>query len=158
MATFTQIKAVRLTINDPADFIDIISVDSVADLPASTGSRIAYYLVDTGEYKSWNGTAWVDIADMEISDSRIGPWLDSFSESGAIIRGFDAIIQRLGQRLQMSKNSDGAESTEYTSLDSMLKYYRQIKADYITLANSEVKQDTGLYGHIADVEISGGLV
>lgn len=157
MATFNQIKAVRLILNDPADFIDIKSVPSSADLPTTAPKNIAYLLADSLSYVYFNVT-WINLDDMQISDSRISGWIDQYGESGATIRGFDAIIQRLGQRLQMSKNSDGAESTEYTSLDSMLKYYRQIKADYMALIASEVKQDTGVYGHIKDTEIAGGLI
>lgn len=157
MATFNQIKAVRLTINDPADFIDLVSVATYADLPASASKKISYQTADNTLYFYFDA-AWIEIEDLQISDSRISVWIDQYGESGAIIRGFDAIIQRLGQRLQMSKNSDGAESTEYTSLDSMLKYYRQIKADYMALIASEVKQDTGVYGHIKDTEIAGGLI
>lgn len=157
MAIFNQIKSVRLIIDDPANFIDLLSVPAFADLPASASKKIAYQTADNGLYFVFDST-WQEIEDLQISDARISAWLDSYGEAGAVIRGFDAIIQRLGQRLQMSKNSDGAESTEYTSLDSMLKYYRQIKADYMALIASEVKQDTGVYGHIKDTEIAGGLI
>jgi hypothetical protein len=157
MATFAEIKAVRLTLNDPADFIDLKSVATSADLPVSAPKNVAYKIIDYDSYVYFNVT-WINLDDMQISDSRISDWIDVYQVSGAVIRGFDAIIQRLGQKLQMSKNSDGAESTEYTSLDSMLKYYRQIKSDYAALTASEVKQDTGIYGHISDKEISGGLV
>jgi len=158
MATFNQIKAVRLIINDPPEYIDIIQVDNLAALPVAPALQTAYNLADTGSYMYHDGTNYVTIGDLQISDTRIGGWIDSFSESGSVVRCFQAIIAKLGARLQMVKNSDGAESTEYTSIDKLLAYYRQVSSDYLNIVASEVKKNTGRWGKAQAIEISGGLI
>lgn len=158
MATFAQIKTVRLILNDPANFIDLLSVANTAALPASPAPQTAYFVADISIWKLHNGTAYVSITDLQVSDSRIGEWFDAYGESVAVVRGYAAIIQRLGQMLQMVKNSAGAESTEYTSLDKMLAYYRRVSADYSALVASEASKDTGRWGKLAAPEIAGGYV
>jgi hypothetical protein len=158
MATFSEVKAVRLTINDPAEFIDIIQVANLAALPVSPAPQVAYNLLDTGAYMMHNGSAYVPITDLQVADSRIGEWVDGFQQQGAVIRSFAAIITKLGARLQMVKNSDGAESTEYTSIDKMLAFYRQISADYSAIASGEEKRSTGRWGKGQAIEIAGGMV
>jgi hypothetical protein len=58
----------------------------------------------------------------------------------------------------MVKNSDGAESTEYTSIDKLLAYYRQISKDFSSIADSEVKKSSGRWGSAQAIEIAGGIV
>jgi hypothetical protein len=158
MATFAQIKSIRLILNDPSGFIDIVSVANTAALPVSPVPQTAYFVVDIATYKMHNGTAYVSLTDMQVSDGRIGEWLDAFGEYGAVVRGYNTIIQRLGQQLQMVKNSDGAESTEYTGIDKMLAYYRSVLADYTKIASSEVQMETGRWGKLKAPEIAGGYV
>lgn len=158
MATFSDIKAVRLIINDPPEFINIIQVENAAALPVTPAGQTVYNLADTGAYMRYEASAYVAIDDMQVSDERLGIWIDEFAQIGAVKRGFQAIIQKLGARLIMAKNSDGAESTEYTSLDKMLAYYRQVYADYVAITSSEVKKSTGRWGSVASPEIAGGMV
>jgi hypothetical protein len=158
MATFTQIKSIRLILNDPANFIDLVSVANTAALPGTPAPQTAYFVADISTYKMHNGTAYVSINDLQVSDGRISEWFDAYGERGAVMRGYAAIIQRLGQQLQMVKNSDGAESTEYTSIDKMLAYYRQVSADYDKIVASETNKDTGRWGKLAAPEIAGGYV
>lgn len=154
MATFDQIKEVRLTISDPPGFIDLLEVATSGSLPVSPIAQTAYMTTDTGTYYDKSSGAWVAV-ELLVSDSAISGWIDTFGVDGAVRKAYERIIGTLPSRMQMVKNADGAESTEYQKLLDMLKFYRQRLED---LTPAEVAVNTGRWGKSRSVCVAGGNV
>ncbi len=152
MATFDQIKDVRLQIADPPGFIDFLEVANFAALPVTPVAQTGYKAVDTSTYYGHDGTSYSALSLM-VSDSRIGAWVDSFDVAGAVRKSIEAIVAQLPAQLQIVKNASGAESTEFTSLLDRQKFYRQWLAD-LTPVDSTVS--TGKYYKTVAAEIAGG--
>lgn len=124
MSTFSDIKEVRLTLSEPAGFIDFAEVANFAALPATPVGQTAYRATDTGTYYSKDSGSWVAVQLM-VSDTDLGAWFDSFGHDGAVRKAIERILATLPSRLLMVKNSDGAESVEYVKLLDLQKFYRQ---------------------------------
>lgn len=129
MATFTQIRAVRLTVQDPSGVIDLVSVADPSALPATAAPQTAYKVVSTGGYVIWNGAAYVPV-DLSVSDTSISDWYDDSGEFEATRKSYRAIMRGLSARLQITKNTDGAESTDYIKLLDLLAFYERTLKKY----------------------------
>lgn len=155
MATFLDIKAVRLKINDPSGFIDLVSVATALDLPATPAYQTAYKVVSTGAYVSHNGNIYVAV-DLFVSDTRISDWIDTYGYTRAVSKSYQAIIDGLGARMMISQAQDGAESTTFTSLDKMYSYYKNILADWDSENAVDASNSTGRVFACVKPEVSGG--
>lgn len=131
MATFVQIKEVRLSINDPVgpserivDFLEVATLPSVGSAVTQTG----YKLTTNGTYNIVVDGAFT-VIPVQASDSRISGWIDAFGVDGAIRKSIQAIIQGLAAQLQLVRNSDGAESSEFIKLNDLHRFYRDMLAD-----------------------------
>lgn len=152
MATFDDIKEVRLTISEPSGFIDFLTVANFDALPDEPASQTGYKSLDTSTYYGHDGTSYSSVSLM-LSDSRIGAWVDIFGVAGAVRKSIEAIVAQLPAQLQIVKNASGAESTEFTSLLDRQKFYRQWLVD-LTPVDSTV--NTGKYFKTVAAEIAGG--
>ncbi len=143
MATFDQIKEIRLTINDPEGIIEILE----ASTPPTTWLAQTAYLIDD---QYWVETELVDI---EISDARISAKYDSVGESSTIYWCIQQILVRLGKRMELVKTGGGAESTEWQTLDGLLNFYNDLLAMYKPDTQT-IK--TGIYLTSSRPEVAGG--
>lgn len=150
MATFAEIKEVRLRIADPPGFIDLISASS---FPGSPASQTAYLLTDGAYYET--ATSTVDLA---VSDTRISDWFDSYGTTGAVVRALKAIIAQLAAKLPVVRSDSGAESTEYTSLRDQYAFYKGLLADAESEDDSENENSSGRWYGFENPEIAGGNV
>jgi hypothetical protein len=155
VATFLQLTEVRLSINDPVGGAErIVDFLEVATLPA-VGSAVAqtsYKLTTNGTYNLVVDGAFT-VIPVQVSDSRIGGWIDAFGIDGAIRKSIQAIISGLASQLQLVRNSDGAEESEWIRLNDLHKFYRQLLAD---LPTQETVSSTGLFMATKTPEIAGG--
>lgn len=151
MATFDQIKEVRLSIDDPAGFIDMLSVSSLPDVGDALPQR-AYYSTEDQGYHAVRDGAFA-LLHLRLADSRISAWIDSEGLAGAIQKGYVAIMQKLGNEMQIVKNSDGAESTEFVKLLDLYEFYKSLAKD--TAAQPPANSGGRLLRTVAP-EIAGG--
>lgn len=154
MATFDQIKEVRLTISDPPGFIDFIEVADFNALPATQVAQTAYKAIDTGTYYDKSTGSWL-AERLLVSDADISTWIDAFGVQGAVRKAVERILATLPAHMQIVKNSDGAESTEFLKLLDLQKFYRQWLDD---LTPPDQTVNTSRRGKSAAVCIAGGNV
>lgn len=155
MATFAQLTEVRLSINDPVGHADrIVDFLEVATLPA-VGSAVAqtgYKLTTNGTYNVVVDGAFT-VVPVQVSDSRILAWIDGFGIDGAIRKSIQAIISGLASQLQLVRNSDGAESSEFVKLNDLHAFYRNMLSD---LPTETTVTPTGLFMATKTPCIAGG--
>lgn len=151
MATFAQIKEVRLQIDDPSGFIDILSVDTLPGVGSALAQR-CYYLTTDSQYYTAETGAWT-VTHLRVGDGRIGEWVDAYGVSKAIRSARLSIIQKLGNEMTLVKNSDGAESSEFVKLLDLYKYHKSLMVDE---AEAPPSSSSGRYLKTARPCISGG--
>ncbi len=161
MATFDQIKALRLDISDPANYIDILSVINAAALPAAPAQQTAYKVLDTSKYVATDtesGAAATDYesVELQLSDSRISTWLDTNTHDETVVLALKAIIKRLGGQVPLQRTKTGSESVEYTMLLDLYNYYRRLLKDQQNTVDKENNSNTGKWGNLKQPEIAGG--
>ena len=122
MATFTDIKSVRLKIKDPLGYINLIEV---TELPATAESQTAYTLTDSGVYQKLSGATWSTLK-LEISDASIGTYIDLYGVDKSVIKVIQDIIMSLGKR--MEKFDSGTESVTYPALQETFNFYKNMLA------------------------------
>lgn len=157
MATFTQIRSVRLTAQDPSGVIDLVSVADAGSLPVTSAPQTAYKVLSTGAYVIWSGAAYVPI-DLSVSDTSIGDWYDASGEFETVRKTYRAIMRGLGARLQITKNTDGAESTDYIKLLDLYNFYKKTLADYEEENAIDDSTNSGVMVETKCVTIAGGNV
>jgi hypothetical protein len=166
MATFAELKEVRLRISDPYLFIDILSVAASANLPiapAAPASQTVYKTISTGAYYAPSIDAPAvapddyTIQELRISDSRIEGWIDSGGVNYATCRALKQIVAQLGVELGgIKKTSTGAEDTEFQDILSLYNYYKGLLADCKEDAKEEAGNSTGRIGKMTAPTIAGG--
>ena len=161
MATFEQIKELRLDISDPINVVDLKEVASLSALPADPQSQTAYKVTSSGSYyetdvESSAQTSDYNISIIRISDTRLSYWLDNYTYTETKILALKAIISRLGSEYSFVRSQSGAELTEFNRIKDMLDYYK----DLLSMAQEENKEDngtnTGQYAASTQPEIGGG--
>jgi hypothetical protein len=157
MATFTQIRSVRLIVQDPSGVIDLVSVADPAALPVTSAPQTAYKVLSTGGYVIWNGAAYVPV-DLSVSDTSISDWYDASGEVVAVQKTYRAIMRGLGAKPQITKNTDGAESTDYIKLLDLYNFYKKTLADYEEENAIDESTSTGVMVETKCVTIAGGNV
>lgn len=149
MATFAQIKEIRLQIADPAGFIDLQEAVSFPVSPApQTG-----YLIDGVYYETATS-----VIELQVSDIRLDVWYDSHGTTGAVLRGLRTIIAQLSAKLPIVRSDSGAESTQYTSLVNQYAYYKSRLIDAESQDNKSNNNSTGRWAASATLEVAGGNV
>lgn len=155
MATFNQIKSVRLRIADPANVINIIQVATPDALPDTPAQQTAYQVQSTGYYMVHDGAAYVQ-AELRVSDEYIITLIDTYGTELAICRAYQMIIAQLGNQLTLVRNQSGAESAQYVALKEALDYYRQVKQDCDDQYDSDNSNSTGRFYRSRQPRIAGG--
>ncbi len=161
MVTFDQIKALRLDISDPANYIDILSVINAAALPAAPAQQTVYKVLDTSKYvatdtESGAAPSDYEAVELQLSDSRISTWLDTNTHDETVVLALKAIIKRLGGQGPLQRTKTGSESVEYTMLLDLYNYYRRLLKDQQTTVDKENNDNTGKWGNLKQPEIAGG--
>lgn len=165
MATFEEIKTVRLSISDPIDAINFLEVETKDDLPTAPIPQTIYKAVDTGIY--WYTEIEENaapenylVSELQVNDTRIGSWIDTYGVNKAIRRALNQIIARLGAKIQMVRNSTGSESIEFTGLLESYKFYKSILQDYKDDDDAENGNNSGLFGsvHFHRHRVAGGNI
>lgn len=151
MATFAQIKSVRLTVKDPVGYIDLQEVDAY---PYPSASQTAYTMIGTGVYQYYNGSKWVTLK-LNISDEQIGLLIDLYGVDKACIRVVQSIINALGQELRFASQNDGVESIQYTSLQTIYDYYKGIKDSLKEDIAIDAGTNTGCSFHTCSRPVGG---
>ena len=154
MATFADITEVRLSINDPVSGARIVDMVQVADVPdlGDMAPQTAYKATSDGQYYASVDGVFTALS-VQVSDTRIGGWIDAFGIDGAIRKSIQAIIAGLASQLQLVKNSDGAESSEFIKLNDLHTFYRNMLAD---LPTETTVTPTGLFMRTKTPCIAGG--
>lgn len=166
MASFADIKEVRLRISDPYLFINILEAATPAALPTSPASQTAYKATSTGDYYATSKTSDnfpltvpddYDIQELRISDARISAWIDSDSVNYATCRALKQIVGQLGVELGgIKKTSTGAEDTEFQDIEKLYNYYKALLADCKEDTKKANGNSTGRVGKMTSPEIAGG--
>lgn len=156
MATFNEIKEIRLRIDDPAGYIDI---KEVATLPTAPTAQTAYRLTTDGNYYGTDAEAPVtadwSVLELVVSDSRLGVWFDVDGTIYAVCYGLKQIIAKLGKDLRLKRSDSGAESTEWTALKETYEYYKSLLASCTDDYNKSKAVAGGRWGGSLAPEISG---
>ena len=151
---------VRLKIKDPLGAIAILSVaDATARLAVTAPARqTAYLQIDTGVYYTYDESlaAW-EACDLLMSDTRINVLIDLLGVASAAARAIKDIMAELVQRLYIARTSDGAGSTDYQNLTTMLNAYKVIAASLEEVAAADAGTSTGRYLRMRRPRIGGGM-
>ena len=156
MATFEQIRKIRLIINEPSGVINIIAITE--NLPNDFEKQTAY-LKDGKYYISdpENHTLKMQ-AELRISDEQISDLIDLYQTEKVIHECYLLMMSRIGDELVLKRIGAGAESTEYTSLQEKYNYYKNIITIWQNKEDSTLKTSTGRIGKIRNPRIAGGLI
>lgn len=163
MATSTQIFEIRIRINDPAGYQEITEVANEAALPATPAPYTAYKLADTGAYMASDDEAGAsdpdyDRLEINISDSRISDFIDTYGLDEAECRALAVIATRLGAQMRLKRVQGGSENTEFTALKELYNYYKALSQDCKEKQRKNDNNNTGRYGTSDQPEIAGGEV
>lgn len=146
MATFAQLKEIRLLISDPPDVVDIVQ----SAVPGNPAPQTAYLYSNI----YYDGDS--EVLEIQVNDTRLGSWYDSYGTNGAVVRALKQILRRLGSQLPLVRSDSGAESVQYTSLKDKYDFYRALLNDAIDDYEDENTNSTGIWMGSASQEIAGG--
>jgi hypothetical protein len=124
MATFEQVKTVRLRIHDPLGFINLVEVE---ELPGTPANQTAYLITGSGVYQEYIGEIWQSV-DLEISDEQIKLLIDLHGVDWATIQAVKNIMMALGKQLGVASHTSGVESVQYQSLATLYAFYKGMLA------------------------------
>ena len=164
MATFTEIKKVRITLADPAGFIDIIQVSTTANLPTTPAQQTLYNVVSAGSYVATIKTSGAVPADYKqkelyLSDDSID---EEILNKGSVIAALPSLIQliiaQLAAKRLLTKTTTGAESKDYTSLGVLLAFYNDLYKKLTANSNSVNLNTTSKWYKTRNPEIAGGEI
>ena len=146
MATFAELKELRLKISDPSGVIDILSVANAAELPAVPARQTAYLEVDTGDYVLYDfDLAEWNVLPLKISDSRLANFIDLWGTADSVTRAIRAIMATLVQAMQIKRFTSGADSTEYLTLKDAYECYKMLIEQYMQEDAQDEGTSTGRY-------------
>lgn len=151
MATFADIKSVRLKIKDPLGYINLIEVD---ELPESAESQTAYTLTGSGVYQKLSGSTWSTLK-LEISDASIGTYIDLYGVDKAVVKCVQEILMSVGKALGMVKFDSGTESVQYQTLSSVYAFYKSMLDSLKEDINETAGTNTGRFVHTHHAKIGG---
>ena len=135
MATFADIKSVRLKIKDPLGYINLVEVDAYPYPPAN---QTAYTMVDSGAYQIYKNNCWVDLK-LEISDASISTYIDLYGVDKAVVQCVQEILMSVGKSMGTLRFNSGTESVEYQTLKSIYDFYKGM----IASLNDDIQETSG---------------
>lgn len=160
MAVWADTVELRLRIKDPLGVIAITSVaDAAARIAVTYPARqTAYKQLDTGDYWIYDADllAW-EAVNLLLSDTRIGILIDLLGVAAAAPRAIKDIMAELAPKLYIAKTSDGAGSTDYQNLTTMMNAYKAIAASLEEVAAADAGTSGGRYFRIRRPHIGGGM-
>jgi hypothetical protein len=163
MATFDEIKKIRLTINDPAGVINIVQIATVNSLPANPDAQTVYQAIDTGKYWRTDKVSDCSKADyyqpkLYLSDETVEDIFDQYGNDKTVYRCMRLILPKIGDELRIVRMTSGTESTEYLALRDLYNYYKNMINDFKEEAAENVGYNTGRYLRTRSVRrhIAGG--
>lgn len=161
MATTTQIRNLRIDVSDPPDIINIITIAAPDDLPTDPEPQTVYYVTSTGRYVQTEKIIGAIPGDYKtvglyLSDSKIGTLIDANGYDKALYKAVKLIASKLGSKLLIVKNTNGAESVEFLKLLDLYKYYKSLVADFKEEDEEKNNNNTGKIGKSTYTQISGG--
>lgn len=151
MATFADIKSVRLKIKDPLGYINLIEV---SELPATVASQTAYTLTDSGVYQKLSGATWSTLK-LEISDSRIGIFIDLYGVDKAVVMCVQDILMALGKERATAQFNSGTESVLFQNLTTSYNFYKNMLAMLKEDIQESSGTNTGRFVQVAHATIGG---
>lgn len=160
MATWADVKELRLKVSDPSGVIDLVQVANAAALPATPARQTAYYKIDVAEYVTYDFelAEWGDPLRLRISDERLENLIDLWGVAGSVAKVIRAIMATIGQDIQVARITKGADSTEYTTLKDTYEYYKMLIDEFNTEAAEDAGVSTGRYFVTKAPSIAGGDV
>lgn len=161
MASALQTKTLRLEITDPYGAIDIDYVATLADLPADPAPQTVYLVAADGAYyrtDKTTGALQTDYSriELQLSDARVGKFIDLYGEALAVGVAFRAVLKRLGAQIPIVRQTAGAESVEFQSLMDLYRYYKALADDADTQANVDTGGNAGRWTRTRNPIIGGG--
>lgn len=151
MATFAELKELRLKISDPSGVIDILSIANAAALPVAPARQTAYFKVDVGEYVLYDFDLLVwNVLELKVSDARLSALIDLWGVADSIPKAIRAIMATLGQGMQIKRITSGADSTEYLTLKDAYDYYKMLIEQYRVETSEETGTSAGRYLRMRD--------
>ena len=124
MATFADIKSVRLKIKDPLGYINLVEA---SELPATVASQTAYTITDSGVYQKLENATWKTIK-LEISDASISTHIDLYGVEKAVVKCVQDMVMALGKQLSVAQFNSGTESVVYQNLTTTYNFYKNMLA------------------------------
>jgi hypothetical protein len=158
MATFSEIKTIRLAIHDPDGYINFTEVTS---LPTTAVHQTAHKLDSDGVYYATESSGAVTASDYEklnlyVSDATLEIWIDDQGATYAKCQALKSIISALGTERRLKAAGAGAERTEFTELSSLLTYYKELLAICEDEYKKENSNNSGKIGTMKQPTIAGG--
>lgn len=151
MATFAQIKVIRLRTHDPLGFIDL---QEVTELPTTIAPQTAYTIADSGTYQEFRVAAWKNIK-LEISDEQIGLFVDLYGLDKAAMHVVKNIMMALGKELRLSSINSGSETVQYQNLTTTYNFYKNMLDSMKDDIAQDAGTDTGLFVRTRPAMIGG---
>jgi hypothetical protein len=161
MASFVDIRTVRLAIGDPAGIIAIVQVADPSALPADPDQQTAYMVQSTGRYMVTDKESGVVAADYHtaellISDLQISQLITTYDVDKAPCEAYGILASRIGSKLRLVSTKSGAESTQYVALLDAYNYYKHLATDCVETKNANDLNTTGRFGKTRQPQVGGG--
>lgn len=160
MASWADLKELRLKTCDPDGFIDLETVANASALPVTPKGQTAYRKEDSGEYVAYDAELleWKSVK-LEISDARMMATIDA---KGSVTAAAPAIVRQimasLGARLQVARHQGGAESTDFVNLTTIYNFYKSLAESMEQEAAVESGSSEGRYIRTRRPCIGGGMI
>lgn len=161
MATTSQIQNLRIDVSDPPDIIYITIVADSVNLPVKPTPQTVYYVQSLGVYvqaDKIDGCIPEDYEPVELflSDSRINSLINNYGVDKAKYKAVILIASKLASKLQIIRNTAGADSTEYIKLLDLYNYYKNVADDFKQDEKNKSGNDSGRWFTSSQPEIAGG--
>lgn len=159
MASWADIKELRLKTCDPDGFINLETVSNAAALPSVPLGQTAYRKESTGEYVAYDAELLVwEPVKLEVSDSRLSAMIDSYgSVAKAAPYAVRQVMASLGARMRIARLEGGAESTEFVNLTTLYNFYKNLSESMETEVAVEAGTSAGRYLTTKSPDIGGGM-
>jgi hypothetical protein len=160
MASWADLKELRLKTCDPDGYIDLDTVANVAALPVAPKGQTAYRKEDSGDYVAYDAEllAWGPVK-LEVSDARAMAMVDAYgSASRAAPYMVRQIMAGLGAKMRIARSQGGAGSTDFVNLTTLYNFYKGIIETFEVEAAVEEGASEGRYLRTKRPSIGGGMI
>ena len=146
-----SILDIRLRIDDPSGYPDMVSVDS---LPSEADEQTAYRLTTNGHYLDSEGNR----IQLLLSDARIDALITQYGLDKAECRCYEELRHLFGSKLRITKLTAGADSTEFIKLKELYDYYKRLEEDCKDRIKADTGNNSGIFGLSKQPTIAGGFI